>query len=250
MVVVVPALAHGRDGEERDVMGLNPGLLDQPGLRPAGVGDPSDVPMHGGAGGDPDADTPDHPGPAAQGVERQGDRDLLQHPGLFEEDVEAVVGDPGPRVEARRMAQPQLAVQVPPGIDPEAPAVREVIVAAGLALGPVPGVVDPDRPERPAHADGRAGPDQQALEPLRTIEAAMDQPPVEADRMPRAKHESAGREKHQKGVPSEGQRPKDERRQHHPAVPERAGRIPADLGRQRIGLGREDQGVDPVGVRR
>lgn len=74
VVVVVPGLPHGRQGEQRHVVAHRPRALQPPALRPAGVGDPRDEPVHRGTGAGFHADAPDDERPAAEGIERRRER--------------------------------------------------------------------------------------------------------------------------------------------------------------------------------
>ena len=74
MVVAMPAFAHGRDGEPRNVVSLNRRILDIPILMSAPMGDMSDIPMHGEAHSDAN-DHPQrrYPGPRRCPVDARGD---------------------------------------------------------------------------------------------------------------------------------------------------------------------------------
>jgi hypothetical protein len=163
-MVVVPGLAHGREGGPGDVVGLNPGLLHQPGLRTAPVGQMADEPVTDHRGADPGADAPDDESPAADQPERRRDRYLLQHPRPFEEAIEPVPSDAAV-VEGRRLLQNQPPVHLPYGVDQHRSAVGQIVVAVGLALGPVAQVVGADHPERSAHSHRRPEPDEDMLQP-------------------------------------------------------------------------------------
>lgn len=134
MVVVVPALAKGGDGGDGHVMGLHAGAIHLPGLGAPGVSEVGNEPVHGGAGRHPDRHAPHQPRHAADQVKRDADGQLLEHPGLFKELVEAVVGDLRARIEARRMIEHELAVQVVPSVLKQPLAVSEVVVAGRLPL--------------------------------------------------------------------------------------------------------------------
>jgi hypothetical protein len=139
--------------------------------------------MAGHRHADPRADAPQQPRPAAEREQQDGHGQLLQHPGPLEEAVEPVAGDARRDLDARRRGQHQPAVQVPGVVGPGAGAVGQVGVAGRLALAPVAQVVALDHRQRPAHAHQRAQVHHQVVQPGRALEAAVDQPPVEADRM-------------------------------------------------------------------
>jgi hypothetical protein len=82
-------------------------------------------------------------------------------------------------------------MQIPECVLPDALLVGKERMAVGAALRQVAHVVGADGPERTAHADHRAKIDQDTLEPLRTLEAAMDKAPMKADRMAKAERDEA-----------------------------------------------------------
>ena len=164
MMVVVPGLAHGRDGGPGHVVGLNARALDPPRLRPPAMGQMADEPVAGDRGRDPGTDAPDHEAPAAQQIQTDRDRQLLQHPGPLQKTIEAIPSDPA-QIEGRRMVELQPGVHLPDCIDRHRPPVGQIIVAVALALGPVAQIMGADHPERPAHAHGGPDPDQPVLQP-------------------------------------------------------------------------------------
>jgi hypothetical protein len=115
--------------------------------------------------------------------------------------------------------------------------------AFGLPLMPVPHVVCADHAERSGHADQRPEPDEQALQPNRRLEAAVDQKPVHPHRMARKqchnrqeqKDDQAAEtgEEHQSGQPSG----------HMRKEPERLGRCPNDATFRGGGLSGGDHAV-------
>ena len=86
-------------------MRLHRAAIDDPALRTLRVTQITDEPVHRNADADADAHTPDDPRPTAQPQQDCCDRRLLQHPGPLQEDIEAIIGDAGPRIESGRMAQ-------------------------------------------------------------------------------------------------------------------------------------------------
>ncbi|KAK0343955.1 hypothetical protein LTR94_016398 [Friedmanniomyces endolithicus] len=247
VVVVVPGLAHGGDGGPGDVMGLDARLAHQPGLRTATVGQMADEPVADDAGRDPGADAPDHETPAAHQPQRRRDRKLLQHPGPSQEPIEGIAADPA-QLELGRPFQHQPAVHLPPGVDRHRPPVRQIVVTVGLALGPVADVVGADHPEGAAHADQGPEPGQDALQPQRAIEAAVDQPTVKSDRMAQQKRRPCHDDEDCDSGEAEGLGAEDQGGGQHGAVPQRVTRVPDDTAFDRAAAGRLDETVHGAGI--
>src|SRR6185312_7546264 len=117
--------------------------------------------------------------------------------------VEAVIGESWFELEDRRVFQHQRAMQLPPGIAPEAGAVAGVVVTRGLALRPVAEIMQPYHAVGAGHADQRAEIDAEPFEPQRAVEACMDQAAVHADRMPEAQGDRAGHDEQRECTPRE-----------------------------------------------
>ena len=79
------------------------------------------------------------------------------------------------------MREDELAVQLPPGVAPEAGVVAGIVVAHRLPLSPVAKVVQPHHADRPGHADEGAEINAGALQPERTLEAVMDKAAMHSD---------------------------------------------------------------------
>ena len=61
VVIAMPALAHGRNGEPTDIVALNRRVLDEPVLVPAAMRYMRDIPVHGEADGDAHDHAPHDP---------------------------------------------------------------------------------------------------------------------------------------------------------------------------------------------
>ncbi|MGT2514025.1 hypothetical protein ACVOMT_07010 [Sphingomonas panni] len=183
MVVAVPCLAKGDEGGGGQVVALHAGAVDHPVLRPGAMGDVTDQPMAGDARRDPDGHAPDQPRQPADRPEQQRPGKLLRHPAGLQPAQEAVVAEIGFGDEAGWMVEVEPAVHLPPRILQHRRTMGMERVAIRLALRPVAHVVQPDHAERAGHADQRAEIHEQPFEPARRDEAAMDQQPVQPDRM-------------------------------------------------------------------
>src|SRR5688572_21336622 len=100
------------------------------------------------------------------------------------------------------------------------------MVTALLALGPITNVVRLNDPKWSLHADQRTGPHQHSLQPLRTLERAMNQATMEAYRVSCAHRDCEQHEKRTDRIPREVHGSENESDEHHSAVPQRSPRIP------------------------
>src|SRR3569623_1110800 len=105
------------------VVRLHPGMVDPPALRPGTMRQMPDEPKPRHRCADPDADTPDHPAPAAERKKQQGEGDLLRHPRRLEETIEAVAPDPT-EIDRRRPRDDQPAMHKPPAVARHRPPMR------------------------------------------------------------------------------------------------------------------------------
>src|SRR6185369_2783745 len=96
------------------------------------------------------------PGYAAQREEQRRPGKLLRHPGAIDDLVEAILGDAALHDELWGMRQGQFAMQLPEAIAQDRRAVREIGMAARLALRPIADVVLADHAIGTGHADERA----------------------------------------------------------------------------------------------
>ncbi len=215
----MPSLAHGWDGRPRDVVGLNGGAIDEPGLRPAPVGKVTDEPMAGDRGGHPHTDPPDDEWPAAAKIEPRREGDLLQHPTPLQPAVEAVGGDGRRRGEHRRPVQTDAAMELSPSVAEHRAPVTEIAVARRLALGPIARVVDAHHAERAVHADHGRAPDQDDLQPERALEASVDQAPMQSDRVAEQQGRGGEEQKDPDSAPGKGDGRQRHGRREHAAVP-------------------------------
>src|SRR5262249_62415481 len=108
------------------------------------------------------------------------------------------------------MLESQLAMELPETVAQDRGAVRQVGMAARLALRPVADVVLTDHAVWPGHPDQRAAIDEQAFEPERAVVGAVDKTAVHAERMAEADGDSAGRQEQRERVPGEHDRHADD----------------------------------------
>src|SRR5580704_896333 len=125
MVIIVPALAHADEPGEPHIVALRRCSFDDPALATSAVGKMADQPVAGYANTDANGNAPHNPAPAADGKEQHRPRQLLPHPGPFDNAIEWVVRQRPFRAKPWRPLQHQFAVQLPPGVVPEPPAMAE-----------------------------------------------------------------------------------------------------------------------------
>lgn len=101
-----------------------------------------------------------------------------------------------------------------------------------------------DGPERATDTDDGAHPHEEALRGFRAFEAAVNQPPVEPHRVPRAEGCRTEQQEDQKRTPAEIERCQHQGAGEDEAVPERPPCVPNDGPRQRAGPIVQHQGVD------
>ena len=203
---------------------------------PAIVGEVADQPVPRHRGGDAHRDAPHQPRHAAEREEQHRPGKLLRHPGAIDELVEAILGDAPLDDELWRMGELQLAVQLPEAVAQDRGAMREIGVAAGLALRPVADVVLADHAVGAGHADQRAEIDEQALEPQRAVVGAVDEAAVHAERVAEADGDRRRGEEERQRAPGEGERSADQGRQRHRRDPQRFDRLPAHHALDGIGV--------------
>src|SRR6185503_13859649 len=134
VVVVVPALAHRDERGERDVASLYRRPVDSVMHAALVVGEVTDQPVAEHAGAHARAGTPEHVSPSTPQVEGERPRQLLNHPGTLEKPVEPVFGDTRLDGDSGRSGEPQVTVELPPGVEPEVLAVAQIIVAIRQSL--------------------------------------------------------------------------------------------------------------------
>ena len=131
-------------------------------------------------------------------------------------------------------------MEIEQAIQPEACPVREEWMTIGLALRPIPAVVHANGPQRPTHAYRRTEPDQRPLQPFGTLEAAVNEAPVEADGVAGAKRDTGRDQKDGQGAPRKCKRTEDDGPKQHCAIPQGARRIPNNRAldrRRRVQIG-------------
>src|SRR6185369_1758026 len=100
------------EASERHVEPLSGCAIDHPGLLAAAMREVPDEPVPGDAHGDTHANAPHDPRPSAHRVEQERQRQLLPHPGAFDERIETVIREPRFEPEYRRMLEFEPAVQL------------------------------------------------------------------------------------------------------------------------------------------
>ena len=128
-------------------------------------------------------------------------------------------------------------MHLPPCIPEEGRAMRVQRVARDLALRPVAHVVQPDHPERAGHADQGAEIDHRVLDDARRREAAVDEQPVEAERMAEAEGHGRQSEEYGDGARRRAEGCEGQGAERHGTRPQRAGRRPAHASVDRRGRG-------------
>lgn len=191
MVVVVPTLAEADEAAARNVVALHRSAFNMPVLGAAPMRKVSHPPVSCQADTDPQAHPPQNPARTAQCIQKQGPWQLLRHPRALYPHQEAVVLECFRYLETRWARKFKFAVQLPPGVMEERAAVREVVVALRLSLGPIAKVVGSHHAHRACHSNQRTEVDEQAFHPARTLVAAMNEAAVHAQRMPQAQRGGA-----------------------------------------------------------
>src|SRR5882757_7897957 len=117
-------------------------------------------------------------------------------------------------------------MQLPPGVAHDRRAMRQIRMAHGLSLRPVANVVLADHAVGPGHADKGTEINEQALQPKRAIEGAMDEAAVHAKRMAEADGYCRGDDEYRQSTPGEEEWACDRRGERHARDPQRFGRFP------------------------
>lgn len=219
-MVAVPTLAHGWNCKPGYIVTLNGGVFDEPVLMAAPMRNVGDIPVHCEADRDPNDYAPYNPRPAAKPEQSKRDGDLVQHPGTLKEYVERIVADAWPRIKLRRLIEQELEIKIVESVDQHGLAVAEEPVAIGLALSPVADVVKADSPQWTTHSDQYANIDHRSFEPLRTIEATVDQSAVKPHGMANAQGKTRQGQEHNKTAPAEKHRAQDHRARDERHVPD------------------------------
>jgi hypothetical protein len=162
---------------------------------------------------------PHAPGHTADGQEQCCPRELLSHPAQFDRAVEATLGNAVLQDQLGRMRQLELAMQLPPPVAQDRGAVRQIGMAARLALCPIAQIVLADHAGGTSHPDERAQVHKQPLEPQRAAIGTVDEPPMHAERMAKA-HRCGRRDQEHQPTPGELHWPAEQRDHGHAGDPQ------------------------------
>jgi hypothetical protein len=173
-VIVVPALAHSEQRRERNVAALRSGAVHHMVHAAVVVGEVTDEPVPKHASRDAGASAPEHKAPAIKGEQDPRRRELLQHLRAFHKPVEVVARNSRLYLDRRLTFKPQLAVQLPPGVAPEAAAMAKVVMAVGQALGVLAQFVLAKEAKRASQPDLHTAVNEDVLEPPGRLEAVVD----------------------------------------------------------------------------
>jgi hypothetical protein len=94
VMVRMPALTKGEEAQPFYIETLNCSTIDAPALVTASMGEVTNHPMPGERDRDPHSNTPDHPTGPTKVEEEECPGKLLQQPGAFEKQIEAILLDP------------------------------------------------------------------------------------------------------------------------------------------------------------
>lgn len=129
MMIVVPALTHRQQGYEAHVLALDRSAIHHVAHASVVVREMADQPVSQNAGSNTRTDAPTNKCPAAQYEKNDRRRQLLEHPGAFEEAIERVIGDPAFQIQGWLPFQLQIAMNLPPEVSPEGLAVTQIAMA-------------------------------------------------------------------------------------------------------------------------
>jgi hypothetical protein len=127
-MIIVPRFTHRRDCGPTHVVGLNPGMIDQPGLRSASVRKVTDKPVAVNGNRDASTDSPKDVSKSTAKIECCRNRKLLRHPSFFEETIKGIRANAA-EIEPRGTSKVQAAVKLPAGVAQHASAVSKIIMA-------------------------------------------------------------------------------------------------------------------------
>ncbi|MNR10603.1 hypothetical protein D3C85_1268610 [compost metagenome] len=166
------------------------------------------MPEH--TGGDACAHAPEDERPAAPEVEKNGGRQLLQHPGFFQPPQDAVVRDEWLDLQMRRPVQVQFAMQLPPRIGPETAPVAQVVVAHGQTLRVVAQLMLAKNAQWSGQADLHAAIDECKAQPPGALEAVVNQLAMAAQRVAEEQHEAGADNEQRHRIPAKEQAAADQ----------------------------------------
>lgn len=117
-MVVVPTFAHGQERRESNVATLHRGTSNLAVNCPVIMCQMTNQPMTEHAGSHAGADRPPYESPTAGGVKKKRQGELLRHPCAFQKSIETILRDSRLNSNEGRVEQHQLAIQLPPCIQP------------------------------------------------------------------------------------------------------------------------------------
>jgi hypothetical protein len=191
-MVVVPALAHGQQGNEAHVVPLHRSPLHLERDLAVIVREVTDQPMPEHARRDSRAESPAHESGTAERIQRDRQRHVLSHPCALEKHVESIGPDSWLDADRRWTIEHEVAVELPPSVAQRLATVPKVVVAARQALREVAQIVLLHEPDRPREPDMHAAVDEEVLEPLGALERVVHELAMVAERMSQQEH-GAGR---------------------------------------------------------
>jgi hypothetical protein len=130
MMIVVPAFSVREKTPAWEVGSLDPRSSDNPSPGTGIVRKVSHHPMARHTHRYPDEYSPDNPVSPTQRVKHNTQRNLMERPRGVHESIPGIVGELGFNNEPRRTSEPKRAVQLPKGIKPDSPTMREEIVTS------------------------------------------------------------------------------------------------------------------------
>src|SRR5512139_4106487 len=107
----------------------------------------------------------------------------MSHPRALEEYVEPIGRDARLDADSRRSREHELAVELPPGVEPRAAAMPKIVVAARQPLREVAQIVLRHEPDRPRETHVHTAIDEEVFEPLGTFERVVHELAVITERV-------------------------------------------------------------------
>lgn len=235
VMIVVPRLAHRQQSQAADVVPLHRGPVHTPVQFSHMMGEVSHRPVANQGNGDPDADSPHNPRPPAARIQNAGQRQLRCHPVAVQQPVEFRLPHAWFEHKPRRVVKPAGAVQVPEGVSQESALMGVERMAGRLSLRPVADFVHEDDASRASHPHQHARVDHRILQPAWTLEAAVNQQPMQSDGMSKAQRANREHKRHEDRVPARRYRTADDPCDRHRCEPQRAHGRPDHAPSDRVG---------------
>jgi len=182
-MVVMPTLTHGQKRRESYVATLYRGSSDLAVNCAMVMCQMTDEPMAEHAGSHASAHCPPHESPTPDGIKKKRQGELLRHPCAFQKSIETILGDSRLNSDDGRVEQHQLAIQLPPCIQPGGSAVFQVVVAIRESLRVIAQLVLTEETDRARESDLYSEVHEKVFEPLRTLVAIVDELSVATQRV-------------------------------------------------------------------